>query len=156
MSYSKFHSNGKPIIISYEDAFRYLGGEKRQPSLITAMALHVFHLKLRDAIKNNELALDRRMTRDETDTYIRGMVGTSDLDDFRVYAERLVADTLISRHQRNTWFRIIPVGGAWAGFLGNMLTLFVGFLFALAVTIYRQDNTSLRFLDFVNRCIKMD
>lgn len=147
-----FHANGKPKIRSYEDAFAYLVRD-REFTISDATAIHLFHIDLREAIDSYEVTIGRPMTRIDIDNYIDRSFGATRLDDYIKNAiERYDdhKDKLIKKIRKSKFF---PVSGAWAGFWGNMLTLFVGFIVTLFVAIFSTESAVTGTIDFYNKCI---
>jgi hypothetical protein len=157
--FRKYHDNGIPVILDYEDAFYYIEQHPDQKglSIKNAIALHLFHIKLRQSMQDRERDENKRMSRDETDSYIRYYWGARELDEYIEYADKLLRSYTRdmerdAEKQTKSASRAPILSGMIIGVAGNAATLFVGYLIGIAFAIYTKDNVVIGTLSYLNKC----
>lgn len=172
----------RPFISSREDAFKYLATSSADSDdfeIVGAIAIHIMDLKIREELKREASKLSLQSSQKTTVGEINGKIDdyclkyydVDLLDKHKQQAVRYVAQftesinsSLITTQITKTLRSYFPSQSvlyriwtaAWQGLIGNMVTILVGFLIGVMVSLYlisHGDDTSSRILSWWNRCI---
>src|SRR5271166_4063195 len=148
-----------PFIGSREDAFVYLTNSTSNGfDVVSGVAVHIMDFKIRQALsvqrQKNPLQGQKSMNQ-QIDDYCRSFYDVDTLDEFRKdanrylqqFAEQFAERALFGKIERviedrlpsqRLWRRMWTA--AWAGLTGNAFTILLGFLIALAFSLYSFYN----------------
>jgi hypothetical protein len=158
--------DGKPIIRSYEDAFRYLVADETKLVLVEAIAVHLFTIQVRtrtqrlDRINQTQSTIDEfvrtNYAAEDLDTFKK--LAVESLDEFRTEVQEEYAHVTLrdvsSKLERSWRFKQLSVVGAWQGVCGNVLSFILGFLLFVAYNFINDADRVKHATDFIGRCVK--